>query len=237
MFETAELGRKTSKKEYKELEPHLRVGLLTVQYELRESSFPVLLVLAGTDQLGCADVANLLHEWMDPRYIEANFFEDQTQEELERPRFFRYWRRLPVRGRIGIYSREWTARAIRDRVLGEIGESELDQRIRHIQSFEEALVDDGALVLKFWLHLQKREIARRRRAADKNPRRAWRVAKSDRILEKRYEEIQGVAERVLRETSRGETLWNIVESSDRRYRDVTIARIILSELTKRLARS
>ena len=87
MFEAAELGSKTSKDEYKELEPPLRVSLLTVQYELRECDFPLILVLAGNDRLGCTEVANLLHEWMDPRYIEAHFFEDATQEEKERPRF------------------------------------------------------------------------------------------------------------------------------------------------------
>ena len=81
MFEAAELGSKTSKEEYEKIEPSLRVSLLTVQYELRESDFPLILVLAGNDRLGCTEVANLLHEWMDPRYITAHFFEDATQEE------------------------------------------------------------------------------------------------------------------------------------------------------------
>jgi len=94
MFETAELGRATSKKDYKEQEPFLRVGLLTVQYELRDSDFAVILVLGGIDQPGCTEVLNVLHEWMDPRYLEANVYEDLTQEEAERPRFWRYWRTL-----------------------------------------------------------------------------------------------------------------------------------------------
>lgn len=98
MFETAELGRKTSKQDYKEQEPFLRVGLLTVQYELRESDFPVLLVLGGNDQLGCTEVSNILHEWMDPRYLAGNVFERPSQEEAERPRFWRYWRTLQPRG-------------------------------------------------------------------------------------------------------------------------------------------
>ena len=112
MFETAELGRRTSREEFKKQEPVLRTGVLTVQYELREADFPVVLVIAGTDRLGGADLINLLHEWMDARYIEANIFEKPSEEELEQPRFWRYWRALPAKGRIGIFHREWTTSAI-----------------------------------------------------------------------------------------------------------------------------
>lgn len=235
MFETAELGRKTSRKDYQEQEPFLRVGLLTVQYELRESAFPVILVLGGNDQLGCSEVSNLLHEWMDPRYLAANVFERPTQEEVERPRFWRYWRTLPPRGQIGIYSREWTARAIVDRVVGDLDEVELDRRVRNIQAFEKALSDDGGLVLKFWLHMPKKALKKRIRAAEKAPGRAWRVVKEDRIIVKHYREVNDVAERVLRQTSRDECLWNVVESTDANYRDVTVAQTIMQSLTKRLA--
>ena len=172
MFEAAELGRKTSKQDYKKQEPVLRVGLLTVQYELRDSDFPVILVLGGDDQPGCTEVSNILHEWMDPRFLAANVYEDLTQEEAERPRFWRYWRTLPTRGRIGLYLREWTTRVIVDRVVGDIDEVGLDRCVRHIQSFEKALTDDGALILKFWLHTPKKELKKRLKRAEKKPGRA-----------------------------------------------------------------
>ena len=234
MFEAAELGRKTSKQDYKTQEPVLRVGLLTVQYELRDSDFPVILVLVGDDQPGCTEVSNILHEWMDPRFLAANVYEDLTQEEAERPRFWRYWRTLPTRGRIGLYLREWTTRAIVDRVVGDIDEVGLDRRVRHIQSFEKALTDDGALILKFWLHMPKKELKKRLKRAEKNPGRAWRVVKEDRVLHKHYDEVREVAERVLRQTSRDASLWNVIESTDDNYRDVTVAQLIIQSLTKRL---
>jgi polyphosphate:AMP phosphotransferase len=236
MFETAELGRKTSQQDYKEQEPFLRVGLLTVQYELRESDFPVLVVLGGNDQLGCTEISNLLHEWMDPRYLAANVYERLTQEEAERPRFWRYWRQLPARGRMGIYLREWTERAIIDRVVGEIDDVGLDRRVRNIQAFEKALADDGALILKFWLHMPKKALKQRLRPAEKNPGRAWRVLKEDRVILKRYHDMKSVAERVLRQTSREESLWNVIESTDANYRDVTVAQSINQLLIRRLAR-
>ncbi len=235
MFEAAELGRTLDKSDYKEQEPILRVGLLTMQYELRDSDFPLIIVLAGSDRPGLAEVINLLHEWMDPRLLEANVYEDLTQEEAERPRFWRYWRSLPARGRIGIFHREWTSRAILERVLGRIDEEELERRVRHVEGFERALTDDGALVVKLWLHTPRSELKKRLKRARKDKSLAWQISAEDRLIYKHYEKLQSVAERVLRETGRGGALWSVVESTDDLYRNVTVAQILLQALTKRVA--
>jgi polyphosphate:AMP phosphotransferase len=235
VFETAELGHATSQEEYVRSEPALRVGLLTVQYELRDADFPVVLVLAGTDRLGCVEVMNLLHEWMDARYLEANVFEAASDEERARPRFWRYWRSLPASGRIGIYHREWTTRAILDRLQNAIDDRELEERIRNIEQFERALTADGAVVLKFWLHLSRPALEARLEAAAKHRKTAWEVTKSDRLLYRHYDRVYALAEHVLRRTSSGAALWNVIESADWRYRNVTVAQFVIQTLTKRLA--
>ncbi len=235
MFEAAELGQSISRKAYRTQEEVLRVALLTVQYELREADFPVVLLLSGTDRLGCTEVASILHEWMDPRYLEANVYEHPREEEKERPRFWRYWRTLPAKGRIGLFLREWTFRAIVERVAGDIDEMALDDRLRHIVNFEKALIDDGALVVKLWLHMPEKELEKRIDRARKNPGRAWRVTGADRDMCKHYRDVQQVAAKVLRRTGRGTNVWNIIDSTDARYRDVTTAQILIQALTKRLA--
>jgi len=112
---------------------------------------------------------------------------------------------------------------------------ELDRRVQHIQAFEKALADDGALILKFWLHMPKKALKKRLRQAQKRPGRAWRVLKEDRLILKHYDDVRDVAESVLRQTSREKCLWNVIESTDANYRDVTMAQIIIQSLTKRLA--
>ncbi|MGE0815751.1 MAG: polyphosphate:AMP phosphotransferase [Vicinamibacterales bacterium] len=235
MFETAELGRSTSRKEYLKQEPALRVGLLTVQYELRDANFPVVLILGGNDRLGCAEVLNLLHEWMDARYLEANVFDAPTDEEAERPWFWRYWRTLPGKGRIGIYHREWTSRVILDRLRGTIDDTELNARLQHIEQFERALTADGAVVLKLWLHVSRDALKARLAAARKERDTSWEVTKSDRLLLRHYERVQKLSEQVLRRTSVGQALWNVIESVDERYRNVTVAQMLMLTLTRRLA--
>src|SRR3954453_1462596 len=69
MFEIAEVGSQVSKEEYEAQVPHLRVNLINAQYDLRNADFPILVLIVGDDQQGCNEVLNLLHEWMDARYL------------------------------------------------------------------------------------------------------------------------------------------------------------------------
>ena len=147
MFETAELGRKLSKKDYDAQEPVLRTALLDVQEELKRAPFPVIILIGGVDGAGKGETVNLLHEWMDPRYLEAHAFGPRSDEEAERPEAWRFWRLLPPRGRIGIFFGSWYTSPIIDRVYGRTKTADMDEALKHINSFEKELVDDGALII------------------------------------------------------------------------------------------
>src|SRR5512147_1960669 len=101
MFEAAELGRTIPKDEYKRQLPDLRAGLLQAQLEIRQAGLPVVLVFSGADGAGKSETVQRLYEWLDPRGLEANVFGPRSDEERERPRYWRFWRALPARGRIG----------------------------------------------------------------------------------------------------------------------------------------
>ena len=170
MFEAAEVGHKVRKAEYETLVPQLRVDLVNAQYDLRTADFPVIIVIAGNDRAGCNDALRKLHEVMDARFMQTNALGPPTEEELERPRFWRYWRRLPPRGRIGIFLGAWVASLIRERFDSTLDPAQVRQRIDHIRRFEEHLVNDGALILKFWLHLPKKRAQETPEAGPQAPR-------------------------------------------------------------------
>ena len=204
MFEAAEVGHKVRKAEYETLVPQLRVDLVNAQYDLRTADFPVIIVIAGNDRAGCNDALRKLHEVMDARFMQTNALGPPTEEELERPRFWRYWRRLPPRGRIGIFLGAWVASLIRERFDSTLDPAQVRQRIDHIRRFEEHLVNDGALILKFWLHLPKNELKKRLKQARKRPERAWQMDTEDWEIYSRYDKVLPIAEQVVRETSTGE---------------------------------
>lgn len=236
MFEVAELGHKIKKPAYEAQEPELRTRLLLAQEALKEAQFPVLVLISGVDGAGKGDIANLLHAWFDPRWLRAYAFGPASDEERERPEFWRYWHALPPQGRIGLYVGSWYSRPIGDRVNKLSDDATLERDLARINAFEESLVADGALIVKFWLHLSQDAQRQRMKALEKNPATRWRVTDLDKKHLKQYRKFIGVAEHVLRDTSTGDAPWIIVEATDERYRDLTVGQHLLERINARLER-
>ncbi|MCW8827860.1 MAG: polyphosphate:AMP phosphotransferase, partial [Gammaproteobacteria bacterium] len=236
MFEVAELGHQLSKTEYKERVPQLRTELLTVQEALKEADFPVIILVSGVDGAGKGDTINLLNEWLDPRYVRTFAFGQMSDEERERPEYWRFWRSLPATGSIGLYVGSWYSHPIARRASGDFNDAELDGHLLRIRNFEKELVDDGALIIKFWLHLSKEAQKRRLKKLQRDPKTAWRVTKQDKEHLKHYDEFRSIAERTLRDTSTGEAPWIIVEGADPRYRGFTVGQHILDRIRTHLQR-
>jgi len=236
MFESAELGHKIDKKTYRQEAPKLRAELLDVQFDLlQKKEFPIVILISGVDGSGKGETINLLYSWMDPRHISTLAFSAPTDEERERPYMWRYWRALPAKGKIGIFAGSWYSQPIADRINGKMHRSELDQLLDDINRFEAMLVNEGALVLKFWFHLSKDAQKKRLKALEKDPRTAWRVTKASYERLKTYDQLQQVAGHVLRVSNTAHAPWIIVEGTDDAYRSLTVGRIVLDSLRHRLA--
>ncbi|MCX7897446.1 MAG: polyphosphate:AMP phosphotransferase [Rhodocyclaceae bacterium] len=238
MFETAELGHKIDKKTYRELVPQLRADLLDAQYDLKESArHPVIILISGHDGAGKGETINLLYEWMDPRYLSTLAFSAPTDEERMRPFMWRYWRALPPKGRIGIFAGSWYSIPIQASIEGQMSRAELDQRIDQINRFEQMLVNEGALILKFWFYLSKKAQKRRLKALEKDPRTAWRVTQWNWERLKTYDRLIEVAGHVLRTTNTPWAPWIVIEGEDDHYRAIATGKTILDAMRTKLSQS
>jgi polyphosphate:AMP phosphotransferase len=236
MFESAELGHQIDKATYEREEPRLREALLNAQYDLGQAKrFPVIIVIGGVDGAGKGETVNLLNEWMDPRHILTHAFPEPSDEERERPRMWRYWRALPPRGKIGVLFGAWHTQPIVDRVYGRTGKAELTEAIAEIVRFEKMLTDEGALILKFWFHLSKDQQRKRLKSLEKDPKTRWRVTDTDWARYKIYDKFRKVSEEFLRNTSKAEAPWLVVEGTDARYRALTVGRLLLEAMRERLS--
>ena len=234
MFEIAELGHTVKKSVYKEQVPELRVKLLEVQQQLRECDFPVIILVSGVDGGGKGEIINLLNEWMDPRYIRTNAFAEPSDEERERPRFWRYWRTFPAHGYIAIYVGSWYSDPISQSVYGELDNIQLKIELAQIKQLERELVADGALLVKCWLHLSKETQKKRLKNLEKDPETRWRVTDLDKKHLKLYDQFIDVAEQVIKETSTGEAPWLIVDGSDIRYSSLTVGQHVLDRVSQHI---
>lgn len=232
MFETVEIGNKLSKKDYKARLADLRVDLINAQYELQRRGFSVLIVLVGDDRIGASRVLGRLHEWMDARYIDTHVFAGKSPEEAQQPRFWRYWRALPARGRIGILFGGWTLQALAEQVRGESDDATYSNVLTRMRRLEEMLVEDGTLLLKFWVHVSKKDLKRRLKKAEKDGDAV--VEEVDWKICENHEALLPLAQRMIRETDTELARWQLVEGADDRYRDMTVAESIRDALLARL---
>ena len=166
MFEAAELGRSIPKEEYRRQEPNFAASCWT-----RNGPSPTRPSRSSSSSRAWtaperARPSTSCNSWLDPRWVVTRAFGPPSDEESERPEFWRYWLNLPPRGRIGFYLSSWYSRPVLDRVYRRVSESAFDQQLTRIVEFERTLTDDGALLLKFWMHLDK---AGQRKRLDEAP--------------------------------------------------------------------
>ncbi len=230
MFEVAELGHKVSKSDYNKKVPTLRTQLLTVQQQLNTQNFAVIILISGVDGGGKGEVINLLNEWLDPRLMRTNAYDSPSDEEKERPVFWRYWRTMPAKGSIGIYVGSWYSDPIAQRVYDKISDAKLKVRLTQIKDLEQELSDDNTLIIKCWLHLKQAQQKKRLKQLEKNPDTAWQVTASDKKHLKMYDTFTRVAEDVLTETSSAKNPWLIVEGSNIRYSSLTVGQHVLDKI-------
>lgn len=233
MFRTAEVGRRVSKADYEAALPALRVELIELQQRLRHADFPVIVLFAGVDGAGKGGTVNLLNEWMDPRWLQTRAYGEPSDEERERPEFWRFWRDLPPMGRIGMFLSAWYSRPVLDEAYGRADDGAFDRDLDRIIAFEELLADEGAVILKFWMHLGKKAQKRRLKSLEKDPLTSWRVTKTDWDHWKRYGAFIAAAERLVMRTSRAHAPWMIVEGEDPRYRSLAVGRRLRDAIRSR----
>lgn len=235
MLETIEVGHRLSKRAFHRIEPRMRADLLSVQRELAGTPLSVVILVDGPGGAGKGDLVNLLLSWMDARGIHVHALGEETQDEAERPWLWRFWRRLPAAGRIGIFFGGWYSDPI-DRLTTGKGERGVRSQLDRIVQLETMLVRENVVVLKFWLHLTKDQQQRRFLKLERDRDQSWRVRKSDWKMHDRYPRYLDAAEMVLRQTNLPESPWHLVEAKDARYRTVVVLRTIRNTLREAIAR-
>ena len=235
MFESVVRKRDLPEEEYRARVPALREELLEAQFELAGADFPVIVLFAGVDGAGKGETANLLNWWMDPRRIVTRAFDRPSESEAARPEFWRFWRALPPRGHIGVLLRAWYSKPLLQRVQDVTDDDAFDRDLDRIVEFERMLVDDGALLVKFWMHLGREAQANRFRALEADPDQAWKVTPLDWQHYGMYDRFISASERLVEGTNWPGAEWMIIDGSGPRARALEVGSVLLDRIKRGLA--
>lgn len=223
---------KMGKKAFNEEVSELRYALVKAQNSIRHSKIPVMILFAGVDGAGKHEMVNLLSEWMDPRFLKTKSYLRRTEEEIERPEMWRYWRDLPGEGEMHLFLSAWTTQPLLARVKERTSQKEFEQQLHSINLFEKTLRDNGYLVLKYWMHLDREQQHQRLVKLSADERKSWQIKSTDWENLSLYNRFVDAADGIIEGTD--PSTWTIVDGSVERSRSLVVAKDILHNLEKRL---
>lgn len=234
MLEKVDLTKKLSKEEYKEKMPQLEARLGRLQRECKALGIPIMIVFEGFGASGKGLQIGRLIQSMDPRGFEVHPIKNETEEERMHPFMWRFWTKTPAKGRIAIYDGSWYRRVLIDRFEKRTKNKELADVFHSINSFEEQLAEDGTLIIKLLLDIDKKEQKKRFDKLEKNKETAWRVTQGDKERNVHYDEYAAMMEDMLFKTDTDYAPWTIIESMDKRFATLKIYTTVIKAMADQI---
>ncbi len=237
MFERFDLNGKTDDKTFqKEIEP-LQKQLGTLQRDLHDKKIPVIIVVEGWNASGITTVISELIQFLDPRGFSLHSIGSPTDEERARHLLWRFWEKIPAKGRTAIFARSWYSRSLAEVISGIEWKQGVKQSIVQINQFERQLADDGTIILKFFLHISKEEQKKRLDEREHNALTSWMITKGEWDFHNQYDTYLPVIEEFIEGTDRPYAPWMVVEATDRNYMILKVFSAVIKAIGKNLAAS
>jgi polyphosphate kinase 2 (PPK2 family) len=214
----------------------LEYALFELERRAREAGIPSIVLFEGLAAAGKGAIIRTLTERLDPRGVKVHPIHAPRWGELERPWLWRFWMRLPNRGEIAIFDTSWYRHVIDDRVRKEAKRREVEERFHEINELERMLVADGHVLVKIWLHVGRKEQAKRLRKAEKDKEDFWDVTEEEREQNEHYKDWVKAAEEALERTGTEWAPWTIVDTSGPRRSRLKVFEAIVAALRERLAK-
>lgn len=217
-----------SKEEVRERLDRARRRLYELQMQIKEHKLPVVVLFEGWGASGKGSTIGKIIKNIDPRFFKVATMSAPTEEDLRRPFLYRYMKQIPEAGKFTFLDSGWmeetTKECLEDRLSGE----DYAKRIDSIKRFERQLTDNGYLVLKFFMHIEKKEQDARMSALLAQKDTSWRVAPFDKWQNEHYKKCEKVFDRYLSDTNMSTSPWYIVDAKDKKWAELQVLETMVS---------
>lgn len=231
-----DLSLSFSKDEYKKQLRHEQTRLRELQLQLYKKQVPVMALFEGWDAAGKGGAIKRLTDVLDPRSYVVNAFAAPSAEELAHHYLWRFWRRLPEPGKIGIFDRSWYGRVLVERVERFATELEWRRAYKEINEFEEQITSAGYVFLKFWLHISPEEQLDRFNQRKENPFKQYKLTEEDWRNREKYSYYYVAVNQMIQRTSTPTAPWTIVPGNNKYYARVKVIKSMIQAIENELKR-
>ena len=227
-----DLSPTISDEDYKKELKKLQKRLSELHNVIYRKKIPVILCYEGWDAAGKGGNIRRVAYPLDPRGFDVHPIASPEPHELNRQFLWRFWTRLPRTGHICIFDRTWYGRVMVERLEGFCTEKDWKRAYNEINEFERQLTDWGAVLLKFWIHIDSDTQLARFTDRQNTPEKQWKITDEDWRNREKWPQYEEAVDEMLKKTSTENAPWFIIESNDKKYARIKALRIVVKELEK-----
>lgn len=224
------LDMTVEKEEYKAELDRLQERLGELHNRLYRKQVPVVIAYEGWDAAGKGGNIKRITEALDPRGFEVHPIASPEPHEKARHYLWRFWTRLPKTGHIAIFDRTWYGRVMVERLEGFCSENDWKRAYNEINEFEKELADWGAVIIKFWVQIDKDTQLERFEMRQRTPEKQWKITEEDWRNREKWDAYEDAVNEMIQKTSTSYAPWYILESVDKKYARLKALRIVIERL-------
>src|SRR3954471_21251106 len=187
---------------------------------------PVCVLMEGWDASGKGGAIKRLVAPLDLRHVRVRQFSAPSYDEKRHHYLDRFVDALPGWGGMAVLDRSWYGRVLVERVEGFAGEEEWRRAYREIDDFERTLADEGAIIVKLWLHTSPEEQLKRFEARAGDPLKSWKLTDEDWRNRERRPQYEAAVEEMLERTDRENAPWRVVAAESKRFARVEVIQVV-----------
>jgi len=217
---------------YKKELKKLQLEMLNIQQFLFRHEIGLIIGFEGMDAAGKGGAIKRLTQRLDPRGYVVHPIAAPTSEELKYNHLYRFWKRLPARGQIGIFDRTWYGRVLVERIEGFATQEEWKRAYEEINQFEKLLTDDHYIMLKFWIQVSNEEQLNRFREREQNPYKKWKLTEEDWRNRDKWPLYTEAANDMFEKTDKKNAPWVLIEGNNKNYARIQVLKETIKHIKK-----
>ncbi len=229
------LDKVMTEEAYKTELDELQQRLNELHYRLYRKKIPVIIAYEGWDAAGKGGNIKRITGALDPRGYEVHPIASPEPHEKARHYLWRFWNRLPKTGHIAIFDRTWYGRVMVERLEGFCSTNDWQRAYNEINEFEKELSEWGAVIIKFWVQIDKDTQLQRFEERQNTPEKRWKITDEDWRNREKWDAYETAVNEMIQKTSTTYAPWHILESTDKKYARIKALKIVIEALEEALA--
>ena len=224
------MGQKMKRKPYEKELARLEVELVRLQEWIKSQGLRVVVVFEGRDSAGKGGVIKRITRRLSPRVAKVVALPTPTDREKSQYYLQRYITHLPAAGEMVLFDRSWYNRLGVERVMGFCTDEEYEQFLIQCPAFEFSLVNDGIILIKYWLHITDETQEKRFRARATDPRRQWKLSPMDVESWNKWVDYSKARDAMFEHTNTEWAPWYVVDANIKRHARLNVIRHLLDQI-------